>query len=91
LGGGASSRSLTGNWFGGRMVTVYDIVTVTCFACVVLTYFMFTDGGMKTLAHFMLPAAAFAFANQLGNAGMNVLAIVLIVAGIGYTYIIVRH
>ncbi|HTR14950.1 MAG TPA: hypothetical protein VMI72_17295 [Roseiarcus sp.] len=76
---------------GGQMVTVYDVVTVTCFACVVLTYFMFTEGGMKILAHFMLPAAAFAIANQLGNAGMNVLAIILIVAGIGYTYIIVRH
>ncbi len=73
------------------MITVYDIVTLTCFACVVVTYFMFTDGGMKALAHFMLPAAAFAIANQLGNAGMNVLAIVLIAAGIGYTYIIVPH
>lgn len=80
------------------MVTVYDIVTVTCFACIVLTYFMFTEGGMKILAHFMLPAAAFAIANQVGNAGLqggnmflNALAIVLIVAGIGYTYIIVRH
>ena len=73
------------------MVTVYDMVTVTCFACVVVTYFMFTKGGTKVLAHFMLPAAAFAIANQLGNAGMNVLAIILIVAGIAYTYIIVRH
>jgi hypothetical protein len=73
------------------MFTVYDVVTVTCFACVVLTYFMFTEGGVKVLAHFMLPAAAFAIANQLGNAGMNVLAIVLIAAGIGYTYIIVRR
>lgn len=78
------------------MKTVYDIVTVTCFACIVLTYFMFTEGGMKVLAHFMLPAAAFAIANQLGNhAGndtlMNILAVTLIVAGIGYTYIIVRH
>ena len=73
------------------MVTPYDIVTVMCFACIVLTYFMFTEGGMRILAHFMLPAAAFAIANQLGNAGMNVLAIILIAAGIGYTYIIVRH
>jgi hypothetical protein len=75
----------------GGMATVYDIVTVTCFACIVLTYFMFTEGGAKVLAHFMLPAAAFAIANQLGNAGMNVLAVILIAAGIGYTYIIVRH
>jgi hypothetical protein len=73
------------------MVTLYDIVTVTCFACIVLTYFMLTEGGPKVLAHFMLPAAAFAIANQLGNRGMDVPAIILIVAGIGYTYIIVRH
>jgi hypothetical protein len=52
---------------------------------------MFTEGGTKVLAHFMLPAAAFAIANQLGNAGMNALAVILIAAGIGYTYIIVRH
>ena len=73
------------------MATVYDFVTVTCFACVVLTYFMFTEGGMKVLAHFMLPAAAFAIANQLGNRGMDAPAVILIAAGIGYTYIIVRH
>ena len=57
---------------------------------------MFTEGGMRVLAHFMLPAAAFAIANQVGNhAGkdlpMNVLAVTLIAAGLGYTYIIVRH
>jgi hypothetical protein len=79
-----------------RMQTVYDFVSVICFICIVLTYFMFTEGGMKVLAHFMLPAAAFAIANQVGNhAGsdvpMNILAVVLIVAGIGYTFIIVRH
>jgi hypothetical protein len=73
------------------MQTVYDFVTVICFICIVLTYFMFTEGGMKVLAHFMLPAAAFAIANQVGNAGMNVLAVILIVAGIGYTFIIVRQ
>jgi hypothetical protein len=44
----------------------------------------------------MLPAAAFAIANQVGNhAGnnvpMNVLAVILILAGIGYTFIIVRQ
>jgi hypothetical protein len=78
------------------MNTVYDFVTVICFLLAVLTYFMFTEGGMKILAHFLLPAAAFAIANQVGNhAGsnvpMNVLAVVLIAAGIGYIYIIVRH
>jgi hypothetical protein len=78
------------------MQTVYDFVTVICFILAVLTYFMFTQGGMRVLAHFMLPAAAFAIANQVGNhAGndvpMNLLAIILIAAGISYIYIIVRH
>jgi hypothetical protein len=78
------------------MHTVYDFVTVTCFICIVLTYFLFSEGGMKILGHFMLPALAFAIANQVGNhagndALMNLLAVILIVAGIGYTYIIVRH
>jgi hypothetical protein len=78
------------------MHTPYDFVTVICFICIVITYLMFTEGGMRVLAHFMLPAAAFAIANQVGNhAGndlsMNVLAVILIVAGLGYTYIIVRH
>jgi hypothetical protein len=78
------------------MKTVYDFVTVICFLLTVLTYFMFTQGGMRVLAHFMLPAAAFAIANQVGNhAGddlpMNLLAVILIAAGIGYIYIIVRH
>jgi hypothetical protein len=77
------------------MQTVYDFVTVICFLCIVVTYFMFTEGGGKVLGHFMLPAAAFAIANQVGNhAGdnlaMNILAVILIVAGIGYTFVIVR-
>jgi hypothetical protein len=78
------------------MHTVYDFVTVICFIFTVLTYFMFTEGGAKILAHFMLSAAVFAIANQVGNhAGgdvlLNALAVILIAAGIGYIYIIVRR
>jgi hypothetical protein len=78
------------------MNTPYDFVTVISFICIAITYFMFTEGGMRVLAHFMLPLATLAIANQVGNhAGndlsMNVLAVILIVAGLGYTYIIVRH
>ena len=55
------------------MHTVYDFVTVICFIFAVLTYFMFTQGGMKILGHFMLSAVAFAIANQVGNhAGSDV-------------------
>jgi hypothetical protein len=80
----------------GKMHTPYDFVTVICFILAVLTYFMFTEGGTKILGHFMLSAAAFAIANQVGNhagndVAMNILAIVLIVTGIGDIYIIVRH
>ena len=57
-------------------MTVYDFVTVACFICIVVTYFMFSEGGMKILARFVLSAAAFAVANQVGNAGMNVLAVI---------------
>jgi len=53
------------------MGTVYDIVTVACFACVVATYFMFTEGRTKVLMHFILPAVAFAIANHVGNAGIR--------------------
>ena len=49
------------------MNTVYDFVTVICFLLAVLTYFMFTEGGMKILAHFLLPAAGFGIPNQVGN------------------------
>ncbi len=36
------------------MITVYDTLTVACFVCVVVSYLMFTKGGMIVLAHFML-------------------------------------
>lgn len=63
------------------MHTVYDFVTVICFIFAVLTYFIFTEGGTKVLAHFMLSAAAFAIANQVGNhAGNDVLMNVLAAA-----------
>ena len=80
------------------MVTVYDFATVASFGGVVLTYFLFTEGGMTLLAHFLLPAVAFAIANQVGNAAlhdgalwMHALAVALVAAGIGYTFLLVRH
>lgn len=72
------------------MGTIFDIVTVTCFAVLVLTFFMWTDREPRTLMHFMVPAASFAVANQVGNANFPLLAAVLISAGIGYTVIVLR-
>ena len=77
------------------MQTVYDFVTCHLLPMHCGHLLHVHRRGVKGSAHFMLPAAAFAIANQVGNhAGdnlaMNVLAVILIVAGIGYTFVIVR-
>ncbi|HEX3161244.1 MAG TPA: hypothetical protein VHQ92_01595, partial [Pseudolabrys sp.] len=64
-------------------------VTVTCFAALVLAYFFFTSREPKTLLHLMVPAVAFAIANQVGNAGLIFLAVTLIVAGAIYAALVV--
>jgi len=72
------------------MTSVYDFVTVACFLGVVGAFVFLTDRDPKMLVHLMIPAIAFAIANQLGNAGSSVLAVLLIIAGVGYTVIIIR-
>lgn len=72
------------------MSTVFDLVTVACFGALVLAFFFLTDREPKTLLSFLLPAAAFAVANQAGNAGFWLIASVLILAGAGYAAILVR-
>ncbi len=66
------------------MTTVFDIVTVTCFVGLAIAFFQFTDREMRTLAHFILAGVVLAVANQVGNAGSTILAVVLILAGTGY-------
>ena len=80
----------------GRMECRPSMISLLSYASYALyvTYFMFTEGGVKVLAHFMLPAAAFAIANQVGNPPERherLGSSILIVAGIGYTFIIVRQ
>lgn len=72
------------------MATVFDVITVTCFAGLVLAFFKFTDGERKTLMHFMLAAVVFAVANQVGNNGPAWLATLLVLAGVGYAVLVVR-
>ena len=72
------------------MASIYDFVTVACFLGVVGAFVFLTERDPKTLAHLMVPAVAFAVANQLGNAGSGVLAILLIGAGVGYTILVIR-
>ena len=73
------------------MTTFFDVVTVTCFIALVIAFFQFTDRETKTLLHFIIAGIVFAIANQVGNGGGTVLALVLIFAGAGYVGLMVRR
>jgi hypothetical protein len=73
------------------MTTFFDVVTVTCFAALVIAFFQFTDRETRTLVHFILAGIVFAVANQVGNAGSTILAIVLVLAGVTYAFLITRR
>ncbi|SDJ64407.1 MULTISPECIES: XrtV sorting system accessory protein [Bradyrhizobium] len=73
------------------MATFFDVVTVSCFAGLVLAFFQFTDREMRTLLHFLFAGIVFAVANQVGNAGVTILALILILAGAGYAFLVVRN
>ncbi len=72
------------------METAFDIFTVACFAGLVIAYFQFTRRDTRTLMHLMVSGAAFAIANQMGNAGLPISALILIVAGAGYAALVVQ-
>jgi predicted branched-subunit amino acid permease len=72
------------------METAFDFLTVACFAGLVIAYFQFTKRDTRTLMHLMISAAAFAIANQMGNAGLPIFALILIVAGAGYAALVVQ-
>jgi hypothetical protein len=72
------------------MVTLFDVLTVTCFAGLAMAFFQFTDRETRTLMHFTLAGIVFAVANQVGNSGSPVLASVLIIAGVGYAVLVTR-
>ena len=74
-----------------RTVTLFDFVTIACFIGLVAAFFQFTERHPRTLVHLLLSGVAFAVANQLGNAGWALLAVALIVAGVGYAVLVVRQ
>lgn len=74
-----------------QMATLFDVVTVTCFAGLVIAFFQFTQRETRTLVHFILAGIVFAVANQVGNAGSATLAIVLILAGSIYAVLVVKR
>ncbi len=71
------------------MGTLFDFLTVACFLATAGAFFIFTDREPRTLLHFLIPGVLFAVANQLGNAGSTILALVLIAAGVGYSVVII--
>ncbi|WP_213773875.1 XrtV sorting system accessory protein [Bradyrhizobium sp. dw_78] len=73
------------------MNTAFDFLTVACFAGLVIAFFQFTTRDTRTLLHLTISAAVFAIANQLGNAGLPLFALILVVAGAGYAALIVRQ
>jgi hypothetical protein len=73
------------------MATFFDVVTVTCFAGLVLAFFQFTDRETRTLLHFLVSGIALAVANQVGNAGATFLAALMIMASVGYAFLVVRN
>jgi amino acid permease len=70
------------------MTGPFDILTVACFLLVVLAFLFWTDRDSRTLLHLAICGIAFAVANQLGNRGAPVLALILIAAGAVYALII---
>jgi hypothetical protein len=73
------------------MTTFFDVVTVTCFVALVIAFFQFSHRDTRTLVHLVLVGVVFAVANQVGNGGETVLALMLIFAGAGYAVFVVRQ
>ena len=71
------------------MVTLFDIVTVTSFFGLVLAFFFWTERDHRTLLHFGISGIVLAVANQVGNAGQTMFALVLVIAGIAYAAVVV--
>jgi uncharacterized membrane protein YccC len=72
------------------METAFDYLTIGCLAALVIVYFFLTKHEIRTLMHLMISAAAFAIANQLGNAGLTLFAAILMVAGVAYAALVVQ-
>lgn len=72
------------------MITLFDFLTVACFIGVVVAFFQLTQREPRILLHLLLCGVVFAIANQLGNAGSTLLALVLLAAGVGYGVLVIR-
>lgn len=68
----------------------FDILTVFCFLTMVVAFFVWSDRESRTVLRLALSAIAFAVANQLGNNGWPLLALVLTGAGAAHAFLTLR-
>jgi hypothetical protein len=73
------------------MATIFDLVTVSCFAGLVIAFFQFTDRDIQILVRLLPAAIVFAIADQIGNNDEIILAMILISAGIGYAILVIKR
>jgi hypothetical protein len=73
------------------MTTAFDFLTVACFCGLVVAFFLWTERDTRTLMHLLVSVVSFAVANQLGNAGQTVLALLLLFFGAGYATLIISR
>jgi hypothetical protein len=66
------------------MLTLFDVVTVAIFLCLVIGFFLWTERDLRTLLHFVVSGVVLAVANHLGNAGQTTFAMVLVIAAVAY-------
>jgi hypothetical protein len=71
------------------MTTAFDFLTVACFLGLVAAFALYTERDARTLIHMLISAVAFAIANKAGNEGFTVLALGLVLAGAGYSVLVV--
>lgn len=74
------------------METVYDWVTIAIFAGLVVLFLQRSMDGEHddSLVHYLVAGLGCAIANYLGNSGQNVLAIIVIVADLGFIFHFLR-
>jgi len=71
--------------------TIFDFLTVGAFLAMVVSYFLLVNGDQKLLPKLLICAIAFAVANQLGNRGYVFFAVLLLVAGVAYSFHLFRR
>lgn len=84
--------SANGELEGLIVETVYDWLTVAIFAGLITLFLQRSSMAepVDTIYHYLPPAVGCAIANYFGNQGDTIIAIVMIVAILGYVWFVLR-